>query len=104
LIKAFIPAIVLASALAAPAVSFAQQSNAPLTREQVRAQIVQLEKAGYDPAGGAGPYYPARFQAAQARIAAQSTASSSNGGASKGSLATGANAPVAVSKQTHIGS
>ena len=45
MIKSLIPAVALASALVAPAVSFAQ-SNGPVTRAQVRAELVQLEKAG----------------------------------------------------------
>jgi Domain of unknown function (DUF4148) len=104
LIKAFIPAVVLASALAAPVVSFAQESNAPLTRAQVRAQLVQTENAGYEPAGGAGPYYPAHFQAAEARMEAQNAASSSNGGVGSGSLASRASTPLAGTKRTGSGS
>jgi len=85
--KAFIPAVVLVSALAAPVVAFAQESNAPLTRAQVRAQVVQIEKAGYQPAGGASPYYPADIQAAEARVPAAKAASSSTGGVGSGSSA-----------------
>lgn len=73
MIKAFIPAVVLASALTAPVASFAQQSNAPVTRAQVRAELVQLEKAGWSPAMGMGnnPDYPAGIQAAEAKVAAE---------------------------------
>jgi uncharacterized membrane protein len=46
--KSLIQAVVVAAALAAPVAVFAQ-SNAPLTRAQVRAELVQLEKAGYKP-------------------------------------------------------
>jgi hypothetical protein len=73
-VKTLVPTVVLALALSAPALSFAQQSDAPLTRAQVRAQLVQLEKGGYQPAGGVGPYYPAHFQAVEARVAAQDRA------------------------------
>jgi Domain of unknown function (DUF4148) len=71
--KAFISAAVLGSALAAPIVSFAQQSNGPLTRAQVRAELVQLEKAGWRPYMNMGnnPNYPAGIQAAEAKIAAE---------------------------------
>ena len=91
-IKSLVSAVALASALAAPAVSFAQQSNEP-TRAQVRAELVQLEKAGYQP-GRNDPYYPADIQAAEARVGAQNGVSSSYGGVVSGSSAAGA--PTAV--------
>jgi hypothetical protein len=93
LIKTIVSAVILASALAAPVVSFAQQSNASPTRAQVRAQLDQLEKAGYNPAGGVGPSYPTRFQAAEARVESQNAALRSKGGVGTGSLASGAAAP-----------
>lgn len=69
--KSLIYAVVAASVLSAPLVSFAQEaSNGPLTRAQVREQLVQLEKAGYNPAA-ADPYYPNDIQAAEQRVAAQ---------------------------------
>lgn len=55
--------------LAAPALSFAQSDTAPITRAQVRAELIQLEQAGYDVAGGGDANYPAEIQAAQAKIA-----------------------------------
>jgi hypothetical protein len=58
-----------AATLGAPVLSFAQ-SNAPLTRAEVRADLVRVEQAGYSPIG-ASPYYPADIQAAKAKIAAQ---------------------------------
>ncbi|HEY1996292.1 DUF4148 domain-containing protein [Paraburkholderia sp.] len=69
--KLLIQAVAIAAVLAAPVASFAQ-SNQPLTRAEVRAQLVQLEKAGYSPARGRDPYYPDDIQAAEARVAAQS--------------------------------
>jgi hypothetical protein len=69
--KSLIAAAIAATVLAAPAVSFAQSNNQqPLTRAQVRAELVQLEKAGYRP-GLSSPYYPEDLQAAQARVAQQ---------------------------------
>jgi hypothetical protein len=59
-----------ASAFASPALSFAQSASAPLTRAEVRAHLIQLEQAGYDPTD-VGPYYPANIQAAEAKVAAQ---------------------------------
>jgi len=61
----------VAAVLAAPVAAFAQQSNAPVTRAQVRAELVQLEKAGYNPAKRDNTTYPGDIQAAEARIAAQ---------------------------------
>ena len=54
-----------ASALAAPALSFAQ-SNAPVTRAEVRADLVRVEQAGYNPSRGDDADYPADIQAAEA--------------------------------------
>src|ERR1700694_769415 len=45
-IKSLVSAVALASVLAVPAVSFAQQSNGPVTRAQVRAEVVAAQKAG----------------------------------------------------------
>jgi hypothetical protein len=101
--KSLIQAVVVAAALAAPVAAFAQ-SNQPVTRAQVRAELVQLEKAGYNPARGEDPYYPADIQAAEARVAAQnaknpavqaSVADTSGvGGVVSGSSASGAPAAV----------
>ncbi|MBN3775744.1 MULTISPECIES: DUF4148 domain-containing protein [Burkholderia] len=65
--KSLIKAVALAALVAAPVVSFAQ-SQQPLTRAQVRAELVQLEKAGYNPNDWMN--YPENIQAAQAKIAA----------------------------------
>ncbi len=44
--KSLVSAVVVASALAVPALAFAQQSNGPVTRAQVRAELVAAEKDG----------------------------------------------------------
>ena len=82
--KFLIQAVVVAAALAAPVAVFAQSSQ-PVTRAQVRAELVQLEKAGYNPARGEDPYYPADIQAAEAKVAAQNGATSGYGGVVSGS-------------------
>jgi hypothetical protein len=69
---------ILATVLIAPAVSFAQTSNAPVTRAEVRAELVQLEQAGYRP-NAKQNHYPDEIQAAEARVQAQNDAS--HGGA-----------------------
>ncbi|WP_175811393.1 DUF4148 domain-containing protein [Burkholderia contaminans] len=66
--KSLIKAVALAALVAAPVVSFAQSNQQPLTRAQVRAELVQLEKAGYNPNDWIN--YPENIQAAQAKIAA----------------------------------
>jgi len=88
MLKSLIPAVALASALVAPAVSFAQ-SNGPVTRAQVRAELVQLEKAGYHVGDGRTTYYPAEIQAAEAKVAAQNGAASGYGGVVSGSSEAG---------------
>ncbi|MFT4509022.1 DUF4148 domain-containing protein [Caballeronia sp. 15711] len=49
------------------------QSNAPLTRAQVREHLIEIEKAGYNPSSNLFDY-PVNIQAAEARVAAQNTA------------------------------
>ena len=71
--KSLIQAVVVAAALAAPVAVFAQSSQ-PVTRAQVRAELVQLEKAGYDPAARNDATYPTEIQAAEAKVAAQNDA------------------------------
>ncbi|SAL35841.1 purine nucleoside phosphorylase [Caballeronia sordidicola] len=95
--KSLIPAVVIVSALAAPTFAFAQTSdnNGPVTRAEVKAQLVQLEKAGYNPAGDQ-INYPANIQAAQARVDAQNQAATSYGPSTSGTSAAGVrgSAPV----------
>ena len=57
----------LALVLAAPAVSFAQTSDQPVTRAQVRADLIQLENAGWRP-DSQEAFYPNDIQAAEARV------------------------------------
>jgi hypothetical protein len=88
-VKPLVRAIALASVLIVPAVSFAQsQSNGPITREQVRAELIQLESTGWRPAAGNDPHYPEDIQAAEAKVAAMNAASgyggSANGSANAG--------------------
>jgi hypothetical protein len=86
--RTFIPALVIASALAAPAFAFAQD-NKPLTRAEVKAQLVQLEQTGYVP-GEDDVHYPADIQAAEQRVAAQhDIAATSYGSYNSGTSASG---------------
>jgi len=84
--KSLVQAVVIAAALAAPVAAFAQ-SNQPVTRAQVRAELVQIEKAGYRPGDGDNTTYPAPIQAAEAKIAAQDA--TGVGGVASGSSDTG---------------
>lgn len=96
--KSLIPAIVIASALAAPALASAQET-APVTRAQVRAELVQLEKAGYTPGAGDQATYPAQLQAAEARVGAEQ-GQSAYGAVNSGSSASGSRAPVQTGPQS----
>jgi Domain of unknown function (DUF4148) len=84
---------IVAAALAIPAVSsFAQTaSDQPLTRADVKAQLVQAERAGYNPFVRDDTKYPADIQAADAKIAAQNGSSATSyGGMSDTTIAAGA--------------
>ena len=97
--KLLISAFVISSALAAPAFAFAQ-SNGPVTRAQVKAELAQLEKAGYNP-GGEDVNYPQDIQAAEQRVAEQQgVASSSYGSPSNGASASGMHTHTAPDNAT----
>src|ERR1700754_423277 len=76
--KSLIKAVAIAAVLAVPAVSFAQ-SNQPVTRAQVRAELVQLEKAGYNPSASSDAHYPAQVQQAEARVSASNDVTQNGG-------------------------
>lgn len=84
--KTFIKFAVVVAALAAPALSFAQ-SNEPVTRAQVRAQLAQLEKAGYNPNDWMS--YPTNLQRAEAIVAQQNNSDATYGGATNGTSQAG---------------
>ncbi|WMY10798.1 DUF4148 domain-containing protein [Paraburkholderia phenoliruptrix] len=95
--KTLIRAVALAVVLAAPAASFAQ-SEQPLTRAEVKAQLKQIEQAGYNPATAVDANYPADIQAAEARVAAQNAMAQSDttgyGSTATGSSQTGSGVPA----------
>jgi hypothetical protein len=62
--------LIAAASIGAPALAFAQ-SNGPLTRAEVHADLVSVEQAGYNPSSGNDINYPADIQAAEAKIAGQ---------------------------------
>ncbi len=67
-------ACVVAVTLAGPLESFAQ-SDTPVTRSQVKADLQQIEQAGYNPARAEDAGYPADVQAAEAHLARRDQAS-----------------------------
>jgi hypothetical protein len=89
--KAFI-LTTLAVALATPVVSFAQTA-APVTRAGVRADLVQLENAGYRPVSQ-DSVYPSDIQAAEARVHAGSGASAYGGVSDTGTSMSPAGSPA----------
>lgn len=66
--KSLMKAIALVVVIAAPVASFAQTEQ-PLTRAEVKAQLIQIEQAGYNPAASGDSTYPGDIQAAEARVA-----------------------------------
>jgi uncharacterized iron-regulated membrane protein len=92
MLKILIGLALAVATLGAPALSFAQ-SNAPLTRAEVRADLVRVEQAGYSPGRADDTDYPVDIQAAEAKIAAhddQQLAKQAVGGvAQNGGVASG---------------
>lgn len=86
-----IQSLVVAAVVALPALSFAQ-SNHPVTRAEVRAELVALQKAGYNPSTDQ-TQYPQNILAAEARLNAQNAqgdvTASSYGPSMAGSSASG---------------
>jgi hypothetical protein len=107
--KSLIKAVAIAAVLAAPVVSFAQ-SNQPVTRAQVRAELVQLEKAGYYPSRASDATYPADIEAAEARVHAQNgavaqapVADTGYGAATNGSSQSGAAKRLSPTQNVYFG-
>jgi hypothetical protein len=76
-IRKLIHATLVAAMVAAPALAFAQSDtsgNGPKTRTEVKAELQQLEQAGYNPAMSNDISYPQDIQAAEARVAQQQAA------------------------------
>lgn len=84
--KSFVYAMLAASAFSIPLASYAQPSdNGPVTRAQVRQDLINVERAGYVPTAK-DPTYPKDIQAAEQRLHAQE----GYGGAAAGSSQSGA--------------
>ncbi|WP_322048807.1 DUF4148 domain-containing protein [Paraburkholderia sp. J67] len=100
LVRSLLAAAVVVAA-AVPAVSFAQDHT--ITRAEVRAELVQLQQAGYNAASD-NNQYPVNLQAALSRIAAsQQNVNAAYGGMVSGSAQSGAAASVSsVSHASHV--
>ena len=86
--NSLVKTVALVVVLAAPVASFAQTEQ-PLTRAEVKAQLKQVEQAGYNPARSSDADYPADIQAAEARVAAQQNGTAGADGTGYGTTATG---------------
>jgi hypothetical protein len=71
--KSLAYAVVTASLVALPLAAFAQaqSDNQPLTRAEVKQQLIDLENAGYNPSAANDATYPKQIQAAEARVSAE---------------------------------
>jgi hypothetical protein len=92
IMKSLLSAVVIASALIVPAVSFAQQSNGPVTRAQVRSELVAAQKAGLVYQNDTE--YPKTVPQGDAATLASAQGSKDVGGVSGGSSAAGAPSSV----------
>ncbi|RDV00855.1 DUF4148 domain-containing protein [Trinickia dinghuensis] len=100
--KSLIQAVVIAAAISAPVAVFAQ-SNAPVSRAQVKAELIQFEQAGGRANMSNDPYYPEDAQVAQARVIAQNSNNQAIGGVHAGSSASGAPAKANGAKSLFFG-
>ncbi|KKB61411.1 hypothetical protein WM40_23375 [Robbsia andropogonis] len=80
-----LPIIAIAASMSAPLFAHAQ-SNVPATRASVRAELIQLENAGYRPETDR-LNYPVNLQNAERRL--QNTQAQSSGSSTSGSTASG---------------
>jgi hypothetical protein len=67
IMKSWVNAVIAVAVLSAPLAAFAQ-SSAPVSRAEVRGELIQLQKAGYSPIAEDASY-PARLQIAETRVA-----------------------------------
>ena len=83
--------------LAGPALSFGQTATTPVSRADVRAELIRLEKAGYRPMADDGANYPSDIETAEAKAAA--AAQHQRGGDAVGGAPGGTSA---AGKQVHF--
>jgi hypothetical protein len=98
--KSFVPAVVIASAVAAPTLAFAQD-NTQVTRAAVKIDLQQMEQAGYKPAADRTTY-PDHAQAAEQRMVTErGVVATSYGPSISGSSASGMQTPMTPANGTH---
>jgi len=86
-----VQSLIVAALVAVPALSFAQ-SVQPLTRAQVREELIELQQAGYNPSADE-TQYPQNIQQAEARLQAQQgAAANAFGGVMAGTSSSGSHA------------
>lgn len=95
--KALACLVLAIGALANPVVSFAQYGE-PVTRAQVRAEMLRLEQAGYHVSDGDQTKYPEQIQAAEAKIATQDSQQEANDAVGGTTL----NSTSAAGKSPHL--
>ena len=98
--KALIPAVVVASALAAPTFAYAQD-NTQVTRSAVKTDLQQMEQSGYNPAADRTTY-PDQAQAAEQRVESErGVAATSYGPSMSGNSASGTRSRMTQPDGTH---
>jgi len=98
--KSFVPAAVIVSTIAAPALAFAQD-NTQVTRAAVKTDLQQMEQAGYNPTADRTTY-PDHAQAAEQRVETERGVSATSYGPSiSGSSASGMQRPMSPANSTH---
>ncbi|REE21456.1 MULTISPECIES: DUF4148 domain-containing protein [unclassified Paraburkholderia] len=88
--KLLIKTIMVAATIVVPALAFAE-TNGPLTRAQVRSQLIELEQAGYNPGADCSGNCPEGLQRAEGVVARrrQSNANAAYGPALNGTTQAG---------------
>src|SRR6266702_6608268 len=98
--KSFVPAAVIVSTIAAPALAFAQD-NTQVTRAAVKTDLQQMEQAGYNSTADRITY-PDHAQAAEQRVETERGVSATSYGPSiSGSSASGMQRPMSPANSTH---
>jgi ABC-type Fe3+ transport system substrate-binding protein len=96
-----VQSLIVAALVAVPVASFAQSQPQPLTRAEVRAELVQLQKAGYNPSSD-NTQYPQNIEAALARVQADNgSAAAAYGGVTQSNVASGSRVPMNHAPKSH---
>ena len=89
-----VQSLIVAALVAVPVVSFAQSQDHSQSRAEVRAELVQLQKAGYTPSSD-NAQYPQNIEAALARVNADNgSATAAYGGVAQSHSGSGSRTPM----------